>query len=284
MLMHTNKHNTNTNTSNMYWLILSILLHTVSATITDLNDVTYYEHVAVHHIDRHGRNRRSLSTRDGDRHLEETSFVFIGHGRRFHLQLNKNEKLLHPSFSVIYQNSDGTSRQYTVVDHCYYHGHVIGRNNSSAVVNTCYGLSGVVTDDDGVEFIVQPFPPTSDKTTTPESYVLFKSTDVVEKDGASKCGNDHSHDDDDDGNISTSTTSKMYNFTVKRTSHDEDERRKHRDRRSTTSTFTKYIEVIVVLDNLFLMEFNMATQKAEHRALDIFNIVDSKFKVLSLLS
>ncbi|XP_040906625.1 disintegrin and metalloproteinase domain-containing protein 8a isoform X2 [Toxotes jaculatrix] len=67
-------------------------------------------------------------------------------GQNYTLHLEKNKDLIGKHFSVTHYSDQGTQITTTpdLGDHCYYHGHIVGVEDSSASVGLCSGIKGFV--------------------------------------------------------------------------------------------------------------------------------------------
>ncbi|XP_076598327.1 disintegrin and metalloproteinase domain-containing protein 8a [Chaetodon auriga] len=78
-------------------------------------------------------------------------------GQNYTLYLEKNKDLVGKSFSVTHYSDQGTQVTSTpdLGVHCYYHGHIVGVEESSASVGLCSGIKGVVQLQDQV-YLIEP--------------------------------------------------------------------------------------------------------------------------------
>ncbi|XP_019726168.1 disintegrin and metalloproteinase domain-containing protein 8a isoform X1 [Hippocampus comes] len=78
-------------------------------------------------------------------------------GQNCTLHLERNRELLGKSFFVTHYSEQGTQLTATpaLENHCYYHGHVVGVNDSSASMELCSGLKGFVHFQDET-YLIEP--------------------------------------------------------------------------------------------------------------------------------
>ncbi|XP_034537236.1 disintegrin and metalloproteinase domain-containing protein 8a [Notolabrus celidotus] len=78
-------------------------------------------------------------------------------GKNYTLHLEKNKNLVGKNFSVTHYSDQGTPVTTTpdLVGHCYYHGHVMGMEDSSASVGLCSGIKGFVRLQDQM-YLIEP--------------------------------------------------------------------------------------------------------------------------------
>ncbi|KAM6916103.1 disintegrin and metalloproteinase domain-containing protein 8a [Xenentodon cancila] len=77
-------------------------------------------------------------------------------GKNYTLHLEKNKDLVGKNFTVTFYSDQGTEVSTTDFEvQCYYHGHVVGVEESSASVGLCSGIQGFVTLYDQV-YLIEP--------------------------------------------------------------------------------------------------------------------------------
>ncbi|KAK5853950.1 hypothetical protein PBY51_015060 [Eleginops maclovinus] len=76
-------------------------------------------------------------------------------GKNYTLHLEKNKDLVGENFSVTHYTDQGTEVTTTpdLKVHCYYHGHIVGVEDSSASVELCSGIKGFVRLQDQTHLI-----------------------------------------------------------------------------------------------------------------------------------
>lgn len=266
---------------NLWQYILLILLSNSAqgfGKVLDLMDLNYYEVVQPYHAGHYGkRNRRDLSTFRNEKngHIDKTIFKFYGHNRTFILHIYKNKNLIADSFISLFQNPNNTySQNVSAPHHCYYHGFLRNRMVSSAAVSTCFGLKGVIKDEDGEEFILEPHPhhyiidKELHETRRRNNYILYKSRDLMERETV-KCKANHSISSHDE------IHPKYRNLESAFTLYAQKEEVIHKRMRRAIRE-TKYIEVVIVMDKKKFKEHGNLTA-TYHRGLEIMNFVDSYY-------
>ncbi|XP_047206589.1 disintegrin and metalloproteinase domain-containing protein 8a isoform X1 [Girardinichthys multiradiatus] len=80
-------------------------------------------------------------------------------GKNYTLHLEKNKNLVGKSFTVTSYSDQGTQVSTTSDHevHCYYHGHVVGVEDSSASVGLCSGIKGFIALQDQI-YLIEPLP------------------------------------------------------------------------------------------------------------------------------
>uniref|UniRef100_A0AAY4AGD1 Disintegrin and metalloproteinase domain-containing protein 8 n=1 Tax=Denticeps clupeoides TaxID=299321 RepID=A0AAY4AGD1_9TELE len=94
---------------------------------------------------RHKRGVPDQATRDSP-HPDELLYRLPLEGRKRTLHLQRNGMLFGPNYTETYYLEDGTPKTLSpnYKDHCYYHGHVEGMEDSSVSVGVCAGITGFV--------------------------------------------------------------------------------------------------------------------------------------------
>uniref|UniRef100_A0A8C5WER3 ADAM metallopeptidase domain 8 n=1 Tax=Leptobrachium leishanense TaxID=445787 RepID=A0A8C5WER3_9ANUR len=88
---------------------------------------------------------------------EHARYALSFGGKNYTLQLEKNRELLSKNYSLTYYLGNGTevTETWNMQDHCFYHGHLEGENDSSASINTCNGISGFLHVDRQM-YLIEP--------------------------------------------------------------------------------------------------------------------------------
>ncbi|XP_029962451.1 disintegrin and metalloproteinase domain-containing protein 8a [Salarias fasciatus] len=84
-------------------------------------------------------------------------------GQNYTLHLEKNKGLVGENFSVTHYSDQGTPVTTTpdLGVHCYYHGHIVGVEDSSASIGLCSGIKGFVRLQDQT-YLIEPLPGSED--------------------------------------------------------------------------------------------------------------------------
>ncbi|XP_077992378.1 zinc metalloproteinase-disintegrin-like NaMP isoform X2 [Glandiceps talaboti] len=206
-----------------------------------------------------GRQKRDLSTKIQDGHLEEASFSFEAFGKDFILDVYLNEVLFPEGFVERYYLEDGTpvvKRPNTTHQHCYYYGEVRDSNISTVALSTCDGLSGVISDGSDT-YYVEPL-----QDSQSNQHLIYKSHDAKRPHG-STCGHRNN------------AFSSIYGDDVRKLSQ---LKRVRRD----VHTETKYIELYIVSDH---SEYNFMLgniDSVRKRTKEIANLIDTYYRPLNV--
>ncbi|XP_070846661.1 zinc metalloproteinase-disintegrin-like atrase-A [Chaetodon trifascialis] len=121
------------------------------------------------HVDRYevitpqrlpGRQKRSL--RDSQLYPDWLRYELAVDGRNHTIHLEKNRDLIGTDFTETHYSEDG--RRVTTTqseDHCFYHGHIEGVDDSSVSVGVCSGISGFMRAWQQV-YLIEPLGQTED--------------------------------------------------------------------------------------------------------------------------
>ncbi|XP_057308494.1 disintegrin and metalloproteinase domain-containing protein 23-like [Hydractinia symbiolongicarpus] len=132
--------------------------------------------------------RHTLSYEDKKNHLDSTKFEINGSRKHFTLHLHKNRYLLPSAFVVISQLDNGTDHIEKAIEQCYYHGHLGNPERTAVAVDTCNGLKGIIQDDNGEEYFIEPHVLYKTSSEYHNKHVLYKTKDLkIKKQGM--CGN-----------------------------------------------------------------------------------------------
>ncbi|XP_076154004.1 zinc metalloproteinase-disintegrin-like protein H4 subunit A isoform X1 [Alosa pseudoharengus] len=138
-----------------------MLIVLISAVFSDfvrpLSHVSHYE--VVRPVKLNSRSRRSISEQDGavKQYPDELQYELHLDGRNHTVHLEKNRLLIGNNYSETHYNQDGTrvTTFPNFEDHCYYHGHIQGLEDSSVSVGVCKGISGFLRAAQQV-YLIEP--------------------------------------------------------------------------------------------------------------------------------
>ncbi|XP_065071254.1 zinc metalloproteinase-disintegrin-like MTP8 [Rhopilema esculentum] len=202
------------------------------------------------------RHRRDLSTKEQNGHMLGTSFAFTANKRQYKIDIYLNRGLIGEKFLVGYQVKDGNiTMDKSFSEHCYYHGMLSGKPNTTVVLSTCNGLRGTIEDENGKVFGIEPEDLYSEVAS--QNHIFYNLEDLPKRE--SKCGVDHEHSHD-------------FNM------HDVFD--KHTRLRRSLLTETKYVSLVLVNDKRQFVRLKSNLTEAVRRALEIGNHVDSMLKTV----
>ncbi|XP_037319459.2 disintegrin and metalloproteinase domain-containing protein 9 [Pungitius pungitius] len=208
------------------------------------------------------RLKRSINrtTQSKENYGEETISYSVNINNRKHLlHLKKNRDFLHPNF--VQYSSDANGNHNTSYPkphvHCYYHGEVEGYEDSVVALSTCSGLRGVILVGNEI-YGLEPVPQS-----TNNEHLLYLLKDIIS--GPATCGvvneaaSTQSHEPFEPG---TSLTSLL--------------------RRKRNLPETRYVELVLVADNLRYKVKNGNETAVREELVQIANLLDGYYKQLNI--
>ncbi|XP_063781469.1 disintegrin and metalloproteinase domain-containing protein 33-like [Pseudophryne corroboree] len=203
-----------------------------------------------------GRVRRSVKDKGSP---ARGNILLTSEGRRLILEVERNHLLLSPGFTETHYTEDGELVTLTPnhTEHCYYHGHVRGNEESSVVLSTCLGISGLIVLNANNSFYLHPLAAPGHRT-----HMLYRTEHLPIKGGS--CGHD--------GHLQTGT-SHLSDF-ISQPGH-------HRMKRNVWGA-QKFMELYIVADWKLFAKQNMDLGKAKHRIMEIANFVDKFYMSMNI--
>ncbi|XP_039545356.1 disintegrin and metalloproteinase domain-containing protein 23 isoform X1 [Pimephales promelas] len=126
-----------------------------------------------HDLDTRARNQAV----DGqDVHLAQASFQLDAFGSTFTLDLTLNNDLLSSDYMEIHYENDKPVLSRGG-EHCYYHGHVRGKEDSRVALSTCNGLHGMF-DDGNFVYLIEPLKLTHTVETEARPHTLRRTSSL----------------------------------------------------------------------------------------------------------
>ncbi|XP_044269325.1 disintegrin and metalloproteinase domain-containing protein 12 [Tribolium madens] len=215
----------------------------------------------------HGREKRQISTskdENGPYHLDHLTISLPIDGEDFLLDLTLNRQLIPKGFFRKVQQN-GTHQvvrpKQEEVDLCHYGGKVRNKPGSWVALSTCEGLSGVVFDGNEMHYI---------ENKDGDSHYMYKHSDLVE--GNKTCGYagdavdpEKSHDHN---RILRYKRAAEQNALVRGPYN--------------ANKKSKYVELVLVVDNREYKELGESTSKVEHHCKTIANIINGLYAPLNI--
>uniref|UniRef100_A0A8D0HDZ6 ADAM metallopeptidase domain 33 n=1 Tax=Sphenodon punctatus TaxID=8508 RepID=A0A8D0HDZ6_SPHPU len=168
-------------------------------------------------------------------------------------------RLLLQDYTETHYTEDGqmvtVSPNYT--DHCYYHGHVRGHEESWVVLSTCSGISGLIVLNSNDSYYLKPL-----GIPKPEHHLIYRAEHLTIKGGT--CG--HSNQ------LSSSVAN------IARAFRPAARQRTKRDAWMTL----KYMELFIVADHTLFMTQKGNLGHTKQRILEIANYVDRFYRSLNI--
>ncbi|KAK1794211.1 hypothetical protein P4O66_010727, partial [Electrophorus voltai] len=205
------------------------------------------------------RSRRSITaqapfdmeSQGQEKYPEELRYQLFFDGSNYTVNLEKNRFLLGPNYTEIYYRVDGSpvSTYPRLKDHCYYHGHIHGMEDSSVSVGVCSGLRGFLRAEKQV-YLIEPL-----GEDTEGDHALYKQEHLKMKTSSS-------------GNITLYDKEPRVAASFKRNSW------------KTMSPFNiqRYVEMFLVVDYDEYKNFGSNTDIIRGRMMEVVNHIDKLYR------
>uniref|UniRef100_UPI0037E8F3C6 disintegrin and metalloproteinase domain-containing protein 8a n=1 Tax=Semicossyphus pulcher TaxID=241346 RepID=UPI0037E8F3C6 len=197
-------------------------------------------------------------------------------GQNYTLHLEKNKYLVGKNFSVTHYSDEGDQITTTpdLGVHCYYHGHVVGMEDSSASVGLCSGIKGFVRLQDQM-YLIEPLPAAEagqqDDSQSPEPHsdeglhAVYNYRHLRKKRSSCSHGN----------------TTIFYDHGAQASGLFKLGSLKSRAQSKDRSAKPRTVELVVVVDNAEYKKFG-SRKTIEARVLEITNHVDKLYRPLNI--
>ncbi|XP_028922198.2 disintegrin and metalloproteinase domain-containing protein 28 [Ornithorhynchus anatinus] len=209
----------------------------------------------------HKRNIEEHEDPDKQEKYEpEVQYRIMLHGEGVVLHLEKAKELLSPDYTETFYSSTGeevtTGPQIT--EHCYYQGHILNEEISSASISTCAGLRGYFKLHDQ-RYLIEPL-----KLTDQEEHAVFKYNHMKQDTINSTCAVN------DSGQRKVEVQVKASRSGV---SLGKDQYMQQK----------KYVEFFLVLDNTLYQRYGPDQDELRKRVFDMINFVSMVYKSINVL-
>ncbi|KAF2884513.1 hypothetical protein ILUMI_21658 [Ignelater luminosus] len=220
----------------------------------------------------HGREKREISTTksDDDTYVHHLSINYDIDGKNHILDLQLNRDLIPTNYFKEYQKNGKhvvNRPNKSDVELCHYKGKIRGIPNSWAAISTCNeeSLTGVVYDGQEMHYLQKA-------SNNDDLHFLYKHSDLVNNNNKT-CGYDDS-----------------YKHQIKK---DHEFNRIHRYKRAAETTGnvkgpynanrkSRYVELVLVVDNAGYIEMGESKSKVERRCKTIANILNGLYAPLNI--
>ncbi|GJQ69047.1 hypothetical protein Trydic_g15703 [Trypoxylus dichotomus] len=224
----------------------------------------------------HGREKRQISTtreEGGGGHLHHLTVAYDVDGQNYVLDLNLNRDLLPKGYFHRYQKngSDVIERPTAEeVELCHYRGKIRDKPDSWVALSTCDdSLKGVIFDGVDMHYIEK-------NSIEDEHHYLYKHADIAENE--KRCGYEgdavnHDHDESDGGD-------RHHAFNrILRYKRDVEPMIRGPYNANKNS---RYVELVLVVDNMFYKEMESKIYRVERYCKDITNIINGIYSSLNI--
>ncbi|KAK3529332.1 hypothetical protein QTP70_029139 [Hemibagrus guttatus] len=101
--------------------------------------------------------KQALESNNHEKHPEKLLFQMFFSGKNHTVHLQKNRLLIGRNYTEIHYKADGSTviTSPKLEDHCYYHGHIDGMEDSSVSVGVCSGMRGFVRAKEEM-YLIEP--------------------------------------------------------------------------------------------------------------------------------
>ncbi|KAJ7987542.1 hypothetical protein DPEC_G00327570 [Dallia pectoralis] len=190
---------------------------------------------------------------------DQLQYALTFDGTRHTINLEKNRQLIGRNYTETHYSKDGIRRVTTFPneDHCYYHGHIQGIEDSSVSVGICSGISGFLKAKQRL-YLIEPLEETVDG-----DHALYRQEHLRTND--SRCG--HSNDSfvfDHDQDLGPRLSGLYKSSGLKSKPIPGPQR---------------FVEMYLVVDNA---EYKAFGDKTKPRMLEIANHVDKLYQALNI--
>ncbi|XP_061691598.1 disintegrin and metalloproteinase domain-containing protein 19 isoform X1 [Syngnathoides biaculeatus] len=203
------------------------------------------------HPHRHSRSAKR-------EHPAEAQVVISAEGQKLQLRLEKNEQLLTPGYQETWYTPNGSRRSFSPinVNHCLYHGEVVGVDGSSVAVSTCSGLRGLISLNASVSYLIEPV------STGTSQHAVFRAESLHLP--PRNCLQRHSNEE------------ALGTFL-----HGMASAQRSREQRDLSQNM-KYVELLLVADKAEFDKHGRSFEKTKLKLLEAANLVDKYYKALRI--
>ncbi|KAJ8406727.1 hypothetical protein AAFF_G00296430 [Aldrovandia affinis] len=222
--------------------------------VPTLPHVTDYEVIKPQRLS--SRAKRSLSSEQA--YPEELQYALTIEGNKHKIHLEKNTALIGKNYTETYYLENGTevTTSPNYEDHCYYHGHIQGIEDSSVSVGMCSGIRGFVRAEQQV-YLIEPLGDSVDG-----DHAVYRQEHLRSK--RSTCGTSNETFYDHEPRISG-----LYKPNIATS-------------KSLFDGKKRFVELILVVDNAEYEAFGRNMGKLKSRALEIASHVDKMYQPLNI--
>uniref|UniRef100_A0A3P9IZK2 ADAM metallopeptidase domain 19 n=1 Tax=Oryzias latipes TaxID=8090 RepID=A0A3P9IZK2_ORYLA len=207
------------------------------------------------------RHRRSASKE----HPAEIQVVVTAESQNLTLHLKKNEQLLAPGYQEIWYSPNGARKSSFLANtsHCFYHGEVLGIEESNVAVSTCSGLRGMISINTSLSYLIEPL----HNSTNTQAHAIFQAKSFRLSRGSCL----HCHRTNEHGDTLNDFIYGMMSPW----------RRRRREKRELGQN-TKYVELLLVADKAEFQKHDYNLEKTKLKLLEAANLVDKFYKSLNI--
>ncbi|KAK5644416.1 hypothetical protein RI129_005716 [Pyrocoelia pectoralis] len=221
----------------------------------------------------HGREKRQISTtkEEDGKHIHQLTISYDVEGKEYILDLQLNRNLIPKGYFRRHQENGNkviNRPNEEDIDLCHYDGKIKGIPTSWAAISTCEddGISGMVFDGTELHYIEKP----NDRSLDNDHY-FYKHSDLVPNNNKS-CGY---------GNHDHTTIHHPVNNRILRYKRGTDSQSTLKGPYNANRQ-SRYVELILVVDNAEFKEMGENHRKVEHHCQQIANIINALYAPLNI--
>ncbi|XP_074051392.1 disintegrin and metalloproteinase domain-containing protein 28 isoform X2 [Macrotis lagotis] len=213
---------------------------------------------------RHTLHKRDVEENQGPKKQEKyedwVQYEINLKGKTVVLHLEKTKELLSPDYVEVQYSSTGkaitTSPQ--IMENCYYQGHILNEEMSTASINTCQGLRGFFEHQEKL-YVIEPLGLTEQEA---QEHALYTYESQEQNSPETSCGVDMIEEEEP---------------LLEKTVRSGNNPKKREDLNQK-----KYIEYYLVLDNKVFRKYNRNPEEIRQRVFDMVNFVNMLYKKLNI--
>ncbi|KAI4460525.1 adam a disintegrin and metalloprotease domain [Holotrichia oblita] len=234
----------------------------------------FKRHVLIQPKIYHSRNKREITTtknEDNSSHLDHVTLTYDLDGQNYIIDLNLNRDLLPEGYFHRYQKNgshivDRPSAEE--VELCHYKGKIRDKPDSWAALSTCEDyVKGVIFDGNEMYYIEK-------NSAEDDHHYLYRHSDIAET--GKRCGYedgaDHNHDTDEDDKYPALNRILRYKRDIEPIIRGPYKANKQ----------SRYVELVLVVDNIFYKELDSSRSNVERYCKDITNIINGIYSSLNI--
>ncbi|XP_046710679.1 zinc metalloproteinase-disintegrin-like jararhagin isoform X2 [Silurus meridionalis] len=196
----------------------------------------------------------NLESNKHEKYPEKLLYELFFNGNNHTVHLQKNRLLIGHNYTEIHYEADGSTRMTSpkLEDHCYYHGHIDGMEDSSVSVGICSGMRGFVRAEKHMMYLIEPLSDSIDG-----DHAFYKQEYLRRKRSANG-----------DSGVAIYDPERTVAALFKRSSW----------KGRTAFQTQRYVELFLVVDNTEYRRFRSNDERVRARMLEAINHVDKFYR------
>ncbi|XP_053366736.1 zinc metalloproteinase-disintegrin-like jararhagin [Clarias gariepinus] len=197
--------------------------------------------------------KQACESKKQEKYPEKLLYQLFFNGNNHTIHLQKNSVLIGHNYTEIRYKADGSTviTSPKLEDHCYYHGHIDGMEDSSVSVGVCSGMRGFVRAENQM-YLIEPLSDNTDG-----DHAFYKQEYLRKKRSVYKDSHITGHDKEPrTAALHKPSSSKM----------------------KTVFQTQRYVELFLVVDNTEYIRFKFNEEVLRARMLEAINHVDKFYR------